>query len=198
MKLNIKVIQFLLASLGLFLILFTYFFMPQKTAMKIKEQEQLFNKNTSNVEIKNKDANLFDNVEYKGIFNINNFFTVKSKKAHILKEKPDEVYMTEMLVILNLTGGKTVRITSDKGIYNKLNYNCYFENNVKATDGETIMLSDNLDLFSENNYASVYNNVILIDARGSLKADKINYNFETEVYKISMYKENPIKVKVIE
>ena len=162
MKLNIKVIQFLLASLGLFLILFTYFFMPQKTGMKIKEQEQLFNKNTSNVEIKNKDANLFDNVEYKGIFNINNFFTVKSKKAHILKEKPDEVYMTEMLVILNLTGGKTVRITSDKGIYNKLNYNCYFENNVKATNGETIMLSDNLDLFSENNYASVYNNVIFI------------------------------------
>lgn len=198
MKLNIKVIQFLLASLGLFLILFTYFFMPQKTGMKIKEQEQLFNKNTSNVELKNKDANLFDNVEYKGIFNINNFFTVKSKKAHILKEKPDEVYMTEMLVILNLTGGKTVRITSDKGIYNKLNYNCYFENNVKATNGETIMLSDNLDLFSENNYASVYNNVILIDARGSLKADKINYNFETKVYKISMYKENPIKVKVIE
>jgi len=198
MKLNIKVTQFLLASLGLFLILLTYFFIPQKTATKIKEQEQLFNKSASDVEFESRDANLFDKIEYKGIFNINNFFTVKSKKAHILKEKPDEVYMTEMLVILNLTSGKTVHITSDKGMYNKLNYNCYFENNVKVTDGETIILSNNLDLFSDNNYASVYNNVILVDARGSLKADKINYNFETEVYKISMYKEDPIEIKVIE
>jgi len=198
MKLNIKVTQFLLASLGLFLILLTYFFIPQKTATKIKEQEQLFNKSASDVEFESRDANLFDKIEYKGIFNINNFFTVQSKKAHILKEKPDEVYMTEMLVILNLTSGKTVHITSDKGIYNKLNYNCYFENNVKVTDGETIILSNNLDLFSDNNYASVYNNVILVDARGSLKADKINYNFETEVYKISMYKEDPIEIKVIE
>ena len=198
MKLNIKVTQFLLASLGLFLILLTYFFIPQKTATKIKEQEQLFNKSASDVEFESRDANLFDKIEYKGIFNINNFFTVQSKKAHILKEKPDEVYMTEMLVILNLTSGKTVHITSDKGIYNKLNCNCYFENNVKVTDGETIILSNNLDLFSDNNYASVYNNVILVDARGSLKADKINYNFETEVYKISMYKEDPIEIKVIE
>ena len=180
MKLNIKVIQFLLASLGLFLILFTYFFTSEKTAMKIKEQNQVLKKNASKVELENKDANSFDNVEYKGVYNINNFFTVKSKKAYILKKNPNEVYMTEMLVILNLTGGKTVHITSDKGVYNKFNYNCYFENNVKATDGKTVITSNNLDLLSDNNYASVYNNVLVIDTKGSLEADKINYNFETE------------------
>ena len=53
-----------------------------------------------------------------------------------------------------------VNITSDKGVYNKTNYNCYFENNVKATDGDTVILSDNLDLLSDENYASVYNDVI--------------------------------------
>ena len=115
-----------------------------------------------------------------------------------LKEEPDEVYMTDMTVILNLNNGKVVNITSDKGVYNKTNYNCYFENNVKATDGDTVILSDNLDLLSDENYASVYNDVILTGSRGSLSADKVNYDFENEVYKISMYNEDLIKVKITE
>jgi hypothetical protein len=198
MRFNVKVIQLLLASIGVFLILITYFVVPEKFGKNIKEQKQIVEKNKDTIIIDSKEANLFDNVEYKGVYNINNFFTVKSKKAYILKEKPDEVYMTDMLVILNLNNGKVVNINSDKGIYNKINYNCYFENNVKATDGETLILSDNLDLLSDEDYASVYNNVILTSSRGSLSADKVNYDFENEVYKISMYNENLIKVKVTE
>ena len=198
MRFNVKIIQLLLASVGVFLILITYFVVPEKFGKNIKEQKQIVEKNKDTIIIDNKEANLFDNVEYKGVYNINNFFTVKSKKAYILKEKPDEVYMTDMLVILNLNNGKVVNINSDKGIYNKINYNCYFENNVKATAGETVILSDNLDLLSDEDYASVYNNVILTSSRGSLSADKVNYDFENEVYKISMYNENLIKVKVTE
>ena len=198
MRFNVKIIQLLLASIGVFLILITYFFVPEKFGLNIKEQKQAVEKNKDTIIIDNKEANLFDNVEYKGVYNINNFFTVQSKKAYILKEKPDEVYMTDMLVILNLNNGKVVNINSDNGIYNKKNYNCYFENNVKATDGETVILSDNLDLLSDEDYASVYNNVILTSSRGSLSADKVNYDFENEVYKISMYNENLIKVKVTE
>ena len=198
MRFNVKIIQLLLASIGVFLILITYFFVPEKFGLNIKEQKQIVDKNKDTIIIDNKEANLFDNVEYKGVYNINNFFTVQSKKAYILKEKPDEVYMTDMLVILNLNNGKVVNINSDNGIYNKKNYNCYFENNVKATDGETVILSDNLDLLSDEDYASVYNNVILTSSRGSLSADKVNYDFENEVYKISMYNENLIKVKVTE
>ena len=198
MRFNVKIIQLLLASIGVFLILITYFFVPEKFGLNIKEQKQAVEKNKDTIIIDNKEANLFDNVEYKGVYNINNFFTIQSKKAYVLKEKPDEVYMTDMLVILNLNNGKVVNINSDNGIYNKKNYNCYFENNVKATDGETLILSDNLDLLSDEDYASVYNNVILTSSRGSLSADKVNYDFENEVYKISMYNENLIKVKVTE
>ena len=198
MRFNVKIIQLLLASIGVFLILITYFFVPEKFGLNIKEQKQAVEKNKDTIIIDNKEANLFDNVEYKGVYNINNFFTIQSKKAYILKEKPNEVYMTDMLVILNLNNGKVVNINSDNGIYNKINYNCYFENNVKATDGETVILSDNLDLLSDEDYASVYNNVILTSSRGSLSADKVNYDFENEVYKISMYDENLIKVKVTE
>lgn len=198
MRFNVKIIQLLLGSIGIFLIFITYFFVPENFGKNTSGQKEIIKKDDSTIVIDNKEANLFDNVEYKGVYNINNFFTVKSKKAYILKEEPDEVYMTDMTVILNLNNGKVVNITSDKGVYNKTNYNCYFENNVKATDGDTVILSDNLDLLSDENYASVYNDVILTGSRGSLSADKVNYDFENEVYKISMYNEDLIKVKVIE
>ena len=60
----------------------------------------------------------------------------------ILDESPDLVYMTKMQVILQMDDGRIVIISSDRGKYNKVTYDCYFEENVKATDGETIATLD--------------------------------------------------------
>ena len=76
----------------------------------------------------------FENVEYKGLYDLDKNFIVKSQKAHIKNEEPDIVYMTNMHVILYLGGGRIVNITSKKGIYNKLTYDCYFEK-VSEFDG---------------------------------------------------------------
>ena len=77
--------------------------------------------------------------------NINKPFIVQSKKAYILKNDPDVVYMSNMKVTLYMNDGRIVIITSDKGNYNKENYDCFFENNVKATDGRTTIKAENLD-----------------------------------------------------
>ena len=74
---------------------------------------------------------------------------------------------------------------------------CFFVNNVKATDSETIILAENLDLISTAESASVYNNVVLTNDKGSLIADKVDYNFETKYYKISMFNDAKVKVKLI-
>ena len=200
MKFNVKIIQLLLASIGFFLIVITYFYIPQNTSNNFKEVEknQTATKDINKINKSDDDANYFEKVEYKGVYNINNFFTINAEKAYILTLKPDEVLMTNMIVILNLNSGKIVRITSDSGIYNKLNYNVFFKDNVRATEGSTVILSNNLDLFADEDYASVYNNVILKSTQGSMQADQVNYDFENEVYKVSMYTEDQIKVKVIE
>ena len=59
----------------------------------------------------------FENLEYKGIYNFNKPFRVKSEKAYILNAEPDIVYMDTMHVILYLGDGRIVNITSDKGRY---------------------------------------------------------------------------------
>jgi len=68
---------------------------------------------------------------------------------------------------------------------------------VKVTNRKTIILSQNLDLLSDENYVSIYNDVNLTNKNDSLKADVINYDFKTKLYDISMFGEDLVKVKLI-
>ena len=54
-----------------------------------------------------------------------------------------------------------------------------------------------MDLLSSVDVANIYNNVVLTNDKGSLIADVINYNLETKYYKISMYGNDKVKVKLI-
>ena len=192
---NRKIIQFSLISIGMLLILVTYFLYPKIEKSKLKE-EKIVKKNE--IVIADEDrANIFEHVEYKGIYNIDTPFVIKSDKANITKEEPDIVYMTDMSVILHLNDGRTVIITSDRGRYNKVTYDCYFENNVRATDGESLILAENLDLLSNKNTVSVYNDVVLTGNKGSLQADKINYDLSTRKFHISMFGDKKVKIKLI-
>ena len=150
----------------------------------------------SNIIPDNNKINQFENIEYKGTYNLDPF-TVKSEKAHILKDNPDLVYMTKMHVILKLNDGRIVNIKSDEGSYNKVTYDCLFKKNVKATDGEVEISSENLDLLATKDVVEIYNNVNLNQSTGSLVADKIDYNFNTKFFKVSMFSQEKVKMKVI-
>ena len=97
---------------------------------------------------------------------------------------------------MHLSDGRIVNITSNKGRFNKETYDCFFENNVRAYDGETEIFAENLDLLATKNSVEIYNKVKLNHTTGSLKADKINYDFETKFFKVSMFSDEKIKMKV--
>jgi len=145
----------------------------------------------------NEQSTSFKNVEYKGLYDLDKPFTIKSEDALIFKEEPDIVYMNNMHVVLHLKDGRIVNIVSKEGKYNKITYDCSFYKDVKATDGETKIFSQNLDLLASENYAEIYNNVSLIYPAGVLQADKIDYDFETKYFKVSMFGDNSVKMKVI-
>ena len=143
------------------------------------------------------EAPSFENIEYRGLYDLDKTFIVKSEKANIDNDEPDIVYMTNMHVILYLKDGRIVNILSNKGKYNKASYDCFFEKNVRATDGETKIFSDNLDLLGNESSVKIYNNVSINYPTGSsLQADKIDYDFETKYFKISMFDDKTVKIKV--
>ena len=197
MTANKIIVQLSLISIGLFLILATYFFYPKIIKNKFLEEETVEDVVTKTDMIDNKERNTFENVEYKGLYNINKPFKVNSEKAYILIKNPEIVYMTNMSVTLDMNDGRVVIITGDKGKYNKVTYDCFLENNVKAIDGETTVLAENLDLLATEDSATVYNNVFLTNDSGSLRADKVYYDFETNHYQISMFSDKKVKIKLI-
>jgi len=192
---NRKIIQFSLVSIGMLLILATYFLYPKIEKNKLEEEKII--KKDEIVIAEEDQANIFEQVEYKGIYNIDTPFVVYSDKANITNEEPNIVYMTNMNVILHIKDGRTITITSDRGRYNKVTYDCYFEDNVKATDGESLIVAENLDLLSNKSTVSVYNDVILSSNKGSLRADKINYDLSTRKFHISMFGDKKVKIKLI-
>ena len=196
MKKKQRVVQFTLVSIGLLLFILTYFYYPSIKKDKLLK-DQSVNKDFQKVGDTDQSTS-FKNLEYKGLYDLNKPFRVKSKEAYILNQEPDIVYMKNMYVILYLSDNRIVEITSLKGRYNKENYDCFFEQDVVATDGDTIITAKNLDLLATKNIMKVYNDVNLDNATGSLQADKIDYNFETKYFKVSMFGDKAIKMKVIQ
>ena len=54
-----------------------------------------------------------------------------------------------------------------------------------------------MDLLASKDFASVYNNVYLVSEGSNLKADKIDYDFTKKIYKVSMFQDDKVKVKLI-
>ena len=198
MKENRKLIQVILIFSGFFLIIITYFYYPKA---KKNALEGSIIQNEQADTINEKEDNVFENVEYKGFYNFDNPFTILSKKAYIKTEDPNIIFMNYIKVTISMNDGRSVIITGDKGTYNKETYDCFFEsvnNPVEATDGETIIQSRNLDLIATKDMVSIYNNVNLISKSGFLKADKVDYNFEAKYYKISMFNNEKVKIRLAE
>ena len=140
----------------------------------------------------------FKSVEYKGIYDLDKQFSVKSEKAYILDEDPDLLFMKKMRVQLYLNDLTIVTIISDEGRFQKKTNDIWFEKNVIADDGETKIFAENLDLLATENFAKIYNNVELYHPTGgSLKSDAIDYDFEKKYMRIYNFDDKAVKMKVI-
>ena len=195
MKQKQKKTQIILTSIGLILLLITYFYYPYMQKVKFTDNQVVQKDGSNTLDIG--EGTSFENVKYEGLYQINNTFSVMSEKAHILNKEPDVVYMTNMHVILYLDNGRIVNILSNKGRYNKVTHDCFFEDDVRATDEETKIFSDNLDLIATEDSVKIYNNVIVNYPEASLRADKIDYDFATKYFKISMFDDKAVKIKVL-
>ena len=193
MKKKQQNIQIILISIGLLLILTTYFYYPYMNKAKLIENQSAKKDLERTLEDQ---STSFENVQYKGLYDVDKPFTIISEKAYILNEEPEFVYMTNVHTILYLADGRIVNIKADKGKYNKVTYDCFFEQNVKATDGETKIFAENLDLLATASFVKIYKDVTLNYPTGSLVADKIDYDFETKYFKVSMFDDKTVKIKV--
>ena len=195
MKTKQQKAQLVLISIGLLLILLTYLYYPYMNKNKLQD-DQFVQKDSEKT--LNDAQSTFENVEYEGITSTMQRFSVKSESAYILDKNPELVFMKKMRVELYLKDGRIVTIISDRGKYHKESHDCWFEENVVADDGETKIFANNLDLLATENFVKIYQQVKLIHPTGTLQADQVDYDFETKYFKVSMFDEKIVKMKVFQ
>ena len=191
---NRKTIQIILIFLGFLLIAVTYFIYPRLTQQSIQEKVAI------DESLETEKTTTFTNVEYKGITNDGSPYVVSSEYANILPDDPNIIFMTFVTAKYHYKDGRTITITSDESLFNKVNGDINFKENVKMIDGDNNRLtSDNLDMLVSKDYAIAYNEVKILTNDGQFVfADQVKFDALKKTLKISMLQESEmVKLKLI-
>ncbi len=187
-----KIFQLSLIFIGLIIIFFTYFFnLEKKQTSDISIESDI----KVNEEFLEEGVNRFENVEYKGIDNTGNKFTIGSQFAEFEKENPELIIMENVECFFTFKDNTVLFIFSDKGIYNNISNDMQFSENVKMDYLENTIFSDRAIFNNNENQLLVAGNVKGDGPKANLKADELDFDLNTKDLKISMYSEERVKIK---
>ena len=191
MKKN-KIIQFSLVIGGIILFFFTYYSSDKDKIVDIDKNILVGGVSQLTKEI----SNIIENVEYVGSNNKGTFFELNAAIAEIKYDNPNISYLQDVFVVIKLSNLRTIRIRSDKAVFNKISNDCEFFGNVEITEQDDIITSDNLDLYMSKNLITVYNHVQYNGVKGFLIADKMDIDMLKNEANIFMFnKKNKVQVK---
>ena len=185
-KIIIQVFLFLLIII-ISVIFFKFYFKP--TDLTKKNNSKINNSDTNR-------NNLMSNIKYVAADKIGNEYIVQSKLAEFDPNQPNLILMEEVKGVIQFTNSSPILISSDKAIYNKLNHDTKFFENVLATYDDHKISSQNLELFFDKNLASISKKIIYKNLNTELRADRIEIDLVTKNSKILMDKKTK-KVKVL-
>ena len=187
-----KIFQLSLIFIGLIIIFFTYFFNLEKKQPSDIVTETETKKNEEFLE---EGVNRFENVEYKGIDNTGNKFTIGSQFAEFKKEKPELIFMENVECFFTFKDNTVLLISSKKGIYNNISNDMQFSEDVKMDYLENTIFSDRANFNNYENQLLIAGNVRGDGPTTNLKADELDFDLNTKDLKISMYSEERVKIK---
>ena len=191
MKKN-RIIQFSLVIIGITLFIFTYYSGDKDTIVKIDNNALIEDVG----KLTRETSNILENVNYVGTDNKGTFFELNAAVAVVKNDEPNISYLQDVLGIVKLSDLRIIHIRSDKAIFNKISNDCEFFGNVKVTEQNNVITSDNLDLFMSKNFITAYNNVKYKGMKGFLIADKVNIDILKNEADIFMFKKNEqVRVK---
>ncbi len=185
-------IQISLVSFGLFIIFFTYFYSGDKDASLDKVVKKEIEKDA----IENEGLNTFEDITYEGKDSNDNDFVLNAEYAEFTSNESNIIYMKKIVCRFFFKDGTTLKILSDKGIYDNISNNMEFEENVEMYYLENKLFSDKANFVNSENYLIVQGNVFGEGPLGNVAADKLNVDLIQKKMKISMYNESKVNIKV--
>ena len=149
-----------------------------------------------NKETVKKGINQIDKVSYTTQDLEGNSYSVKSEFGEFDQNKPDIILLTNVVATILTKNSEPITIYSKKSLYNNLNYNTNFYNEVQITYKDHKIFSNNFDLIFNEKTGTIYNNVVYKNLNTMLYADKIDINIISKDSKIYMFdKSKKVKIK---
>ena len=190
MKKN-RIIQFSLV-IAIIILFFTTYYSGDKDKI-VDANKNISTENAS--KLTEETSDIIENVNYTGTNNKGTFFELNAAIAEIKHDEPNLSRLQDVFVVIRLKNLRTIHIQSDKAVFNKISNDCEFFGNVKITEQDNVITSDNLDFYNSKNFLQAYNNVEYNGMKGALIADKVDVDLLKNEANIFMFKKND-KVKV--
>ena len=188
---NKKIIILILA---LFLISIFLFF-PSKFSddNKIVKMENNKQDNLSH------SSSFIENVRYESQDSKGNKYIIRASLGEIDYQNPNEIFLTDVVGIINLVDKNNIMIKSDFGKYNIGNNDTIFSKNVKIENSKDKIYGDYLDFSIVRSLMLLSKNVTYSNLSSMIKADAVEIDLETKKTKIFMYEDKKkIKIKNFE
>ncbi len=183
LKVLFKIILLMLIVIISVVFYYSFLFEQNKIASstsKILEQNEV----TLNKELTNE----LTNIEYNSFDSEGNAFYINAEKA-IIDNKIDEkstVRLENVVSIINIKNKGIININSKNAIYDRVNNNTSFYNNVEIDYLQNSIYSQNLDLIFTEKFSRIYNDVIYKNDKLILNTDMMFIDMITGDIKLQM------------
>ncbi len=134
-------------------------------------------------------SNIMEEVSYSSKDAKGNEYIVNASKGEIDYDRPNIIYLTNVIAFIKLTNSNDVTITSDFGKYNTNNFDTIFSKNVEINYLDNKITGEYLDFSIGRNSMIISRKVVYTNLENILKADVIEINITTKDTKIFMYKD---------
>ena len=177
--------------LAIFLFLNKYFKNYQS-----QELETIIENSKESLSVEKK-SNIIKDVTYSTVDIKGNKYEIYSKTGEVDLNNPNLIFMKDVKAKIILQNNEVILIISDFAKYNNLSYETNFSKNIKLSYIEHIINCENIYLNVENNFLTMYEDLIYFSEQGKIYADKVEIDLLTKDMKIMMDddKEN-ITIKV--
>jgi len=187
-----RVIQFFLVMAIIILFFITYYSGDKDEIIDANK-----NSSTENASKLTKEtSDIIEDVSYASSNNKGTFFEINSATAEIKHDEPNLSRLQDVFVVIRLRNLRIIHIEADAGIFNKATNDSEFFGNVKITEQDNVITSDNLDFYNSKNLLQVYNNVTYTSKKGNLIADHVLVDLLNNEANIFMFeKGDKVKAK---
>ena len=155
-----------------------------------QNDKNLIEKKNEVVQEEIENSNVIKDVEYKSKDSSDNEYILKASEGIIDQTNTNIIYLTSIKAVIELKDYNSIKISSNFGKYNIVDFDTIFSKNVIIEYLDNIIMGEYLEFSLNKNLMTISRNVVFKNDKSSLKADVIEVDIKTKDIKIYMYEEN--------